>query len=140
MNMSRHSKGPRTSADGGFGTLISVMVVGAVAVAAAISLLLLGLGSSRSSSSLERMQQARALTDACAEEAMQRLRDDPSVTGTDSLSLGLGSCIFTIASVDATTKDIAATGTVGTSVRKVKVRLTPFVPPAARRWREVADF
>jgi len=124
----------------GYITLISVLVIGAVGLAITISLILLGLGSSRTSFALEQSNQAKALTNACAEEAMQQIRDSMSFTGNGNLSLGQGTCNYTVTSQGGQNRTITALGTVGTIVRKVKIIISKINPTiTVTSWQEVAD-
>ena len=65
----------------GYITVISVLVIGAVGTALAVSLLLLGLGASRTSFTIQVSQRAQALANACAEEALQAIRNSTSFWG-----------------------------------------------------------
>lgn len=125
----------------GYITLISVLVVGAVGVTIALSLILLGLGSSRTSFAVEQSNQAKALANACAEEALQQIRDSTPYTGSGNLSLGQGTCSYTVTSQGGQNRTIVSTGTVGTIVRKVKIIITKINPNiTVSTWQEVADF
>ena len=124
----------------GFITLISVLVVGAVGIAIALSLLLLGVGNSRTSFAVEQSNQAKALANACAEEALQQIRDSTSFTGTASLTLGQGTCTYTVTSQGGSNRTITASGTVGTIIRKVKIIISGINPQiTVTSWQEVAD-
>ncbi|MBI4713619.1 hypothetical protein HY771_00305 [Candidatus Uhrbacteria bacterium] len=126
---------------GGYITLLSVLVIGAVGLAITTSLLLLGLSSSRSSFAIEQSDQAKALANACVEEALQQIRDSTPFTGTGSLTLGQGTCGYTVTSQGGQNRTVTATGTVGTIVRKVKVIITNINPTISiSSWQEVADF
>ena len=94
----------------GFITLISVLVVGAVGVAITLSMILLELGSSRTSFALEQSNQAKALANACAEEAMQQIRDSTPFTGTGNLTLGQGTCSYTVTNTGGQNRTITASG------------------------------
>jgi len=127
--------------NGGYITLISVLVVGAVGVAIAISLILLGLGSSRTSFAVEQSNQAKALANACAEEALEQIRNSTPFTGTGNLTLGQGACTYTVTSQGGQNRTIIALGTVGTVVRKVKViinHINPLITPTS--WQEMDNF
>lgn len=125
----------------GYITLISVLVVGAMGVAIATSLLLLGLGSSRTSFAIQQSNQAKALGNACAEEAMQQIRSSTAYTGSGNLSLGQGTCTYTVVNTGGSSRTVSSTGTVGTIVRKVKVLITAINPRiVVSTWQEVADF
>ena len=125
----------------GYIALITVLVTGAVGVAIAVSLLLLGLASSRTSFALEQSNQAKALANACSEEALQQIRDSTSFTGTGTLSLGLGTCSYTVTSQGGQNRTATSTGTVGTILRKVKIIIDTINPSInVTSWQEVADF
>ena len=125
----------------GFITLISVLIVGAVGVAIAASLLLLGLGSSRTSFALEQSNQAKALANACGEEALQQIRDSTPFSGTGSLTLGQGTCTYTVVKLTGQNRTVTASGTVGTIIRKVSISLDKITPNInITSWQEVADF
>lgn len=125
----------------GYVTLISVLIIGAVGVAITTSLLMLGLGSSRTSFALEQSNQAKALANACMEEALQQIHDSIPFSGTGTLSLGMGSCTYTVTKQTGQNRTIVSTGTVGTIIRKVKVLLDKIIPNInITSWQEVADF
>ncbi len=125
----------------GYIALITVLIIGAVGTAAAVSVILLGLGSSRTSFALEQSNQTKALANACAEEALQQIRDSVTFTGTGNLSLGQGTCTYTVTNDGAQNRTITASGTVGTMIRKVKITLDQINPTInLTSWQEVADF
>ncbi len=125
----------------GYIVLITVLVIGAVGMAIAVAVLWLGLGSSKSSFSLEQSSQAKALANACSEEALQQIRDSTSFTGTGNLSLGQGTCAYTVTNDGGQNRTITAIGLVGTVVRKVKITIDAINPNInVTSWQEVADF
>jgi hypothetical protein len=109
---------------GGYIALISVLIVGAAATAIALTLLTTGSDASRSALVIQQSVQARQLADGCAEEALQKIHDSTSYTGTSSLTLGAGTCTYTIASTGTSTRTIATTGTISSVVRKSMVYVT----------------
>lgn len=124
----------------GYIMLITVLVIGAVGLAMAVSVLWLGLGSSKSSFSIEQSSQVRALADACAEEALQQIRDSVPFTGTGTLTLGQGTCTYTVTNDGAQNRTITASGSVNTLVRKVKITIDTINPKInITSWQEVAD-
>jgi hypothetical protein len=124
----------------GYVTLISILVVGAIGTAIATSLILLGISSSRTSFSVEQSNQAKGLTNACVEEALQQVRNSSSFTGSGNLTLGQGSCSYIVTSQGGQNRMITASGTVGSIVRKVTVvinRITPLINLTS--WQEVVN-
>jgi len=125
----------------GYIALITVLVIGAVGIAIATSLLLLGLGLSRTSFAIEQSNQAMALANACAEEALQQIRDATPFEGTNNLTLGQGNCTYTVTKQLGQNRTITASGTVGTVTRKVKITLDKITPSInITNWQELADF
>jgi len=125
----------------GYITLISVLIIGAVGLAVAISLLLLGLSSSKTSFAFEQSAQARALANACAEEALEQIKNLPSFEGEGNLSLGQGDCTYLVTTSGEQDRTITVMGTVGIIVRKAKIILDTVTPQISiSSWKEVADF
>lgn len=125
----------------GFIALITVLVTGAVGTAIAVSLLLLGLGSSRTSFALEQSNQAKALANACSEEALQQIRDSALFTGSNTFTFGQGTCSYTVTSQEGSNRTVTASGTVSTIIRKVKITIDQISPNInITAWQEVADF
>jgi len=125
----------------GYITLMSVLVVGAIGTTIALSLILLGLGSSRTSFAIEQSNQAKALANTCAEEALQQIRSSTPYTGSANISLGQGVCSYIVTSQGGQNRTVIASGTVNTIVRKVKVIITAINPNiTVSTWQELADF
>ncbi|MEK7648951.1 MAG: hypothetical protein AAB400_03470, partial [Patescibacteria group bacterium] len=129
---------PLRYATRGFVSLIAVIIVGAIGMAVAVALLLSGTDATRQSFTEEQSAQSGALRDACIEEALARIKNSSSYTGSDTLTLGAGSCTFTVASQGGQLRTITSTGTVGSIVQKARVtidKITPSITIAS--WQEV---
>jgi hypothetical protein len=117
------------------------LIVGVVGVAVAVSLLLLGTGASRTSFAQEQSYQAKALADACAEEALQQIRDSAPFTGSGTLTVGQGTCTYTVTSQGGPNRTIISTGTVSTMTRRERVIIDQINPTInVTSWQELADF
>lgn len=123
-------------------TLMSVLIAGAVGLAVGVSLILLGLAYSKSGLAFQQSNQAKALANACAEEALEQINLLNSYTATNvSLTMGQGSCLYTVANTGGTTRKITTSGTVATIVRKNQITLSALSPSIIiSSWQEVADF
>lgn len=122
----------------GFVTLLTTLFLVAIGGVVATSVLLLGLGASRTSFAQEQSAQARALANACAEEALQQIRDSTPFTGTGSLTLGQGTCSYTVTSGGGQNRTVTSSGTVGTIVRKVSISIDKINPKInVTSWQEV---
>lgn len=121
----------------GFITLISVLVLSAVGVAVGVSLILSGLGLSKTSFALEQSGQAKALANACAEEALAQIADSVPFSGSGSLTLGQGSCTYTVTKLTGQNRTITASGTVGTIIRKISINIDQITPSIhVASWQE----
>jgi hypothetical protein len=122
----------------GYITLLSILVVGAVGVAIASTIILLGLSSSNSSFSYQQMHQAKGLASACAEEALQKIREATSFTGAGNLSAGQGTCTYNVVNTGGEARTINAVGTVGVVVRKINISISNISPLiVVNSWQEL---
>lgn len=145
----------------GYVALMSVVIIGAAAAAIAVSVLLLGLASSRTSLVLAQSSQARALAEGCVEHALQAISDSSNVAPADSshfngdsshfvpgdsshfsgggnYSFRLGTCSYEVSSRGGESGVIAATGTVGTVIRKLRVVISSIHPAiTVVSWQDV---
>lgn len=120
--------------------LISVVVIGAISTAVAVALILFGLGAFQSSAILTQSDQARALADSCAEEGLYRVKLSENFSGSGSLVDQFGSCEYSVLNLGGASRLVAATGTVQSVVRKVRVILDQINPRIRiSSWQEVAD-
>jgi len=125
----------------GYITLMSVLIVSAIGTTIALSLILLGLGVSRNSFALEQSNQAKALANSCAEEALQQIRDLTPFAGTGSLSSARGACEYEVVNDGGQNRTITASSTVGTVIRKVKITIDTINPNInIVLWQEVGSF
>lgn len=122
--------------------LLSVLIVGAVGLAISTAVILLGIGAGKSSLTLQQSNQAKALANACQEEALQKLRESIYYSGNQTISFTNGSCtIQTISGAGNTNRTIQTSGTIGNVQRKIKVIVATVHPAITiQSWQEVADF
>lgn len=104
----------------GYVALMAVLIVGAAATAITLVLLVSGTDSQRATLLGQQSKQARALAVACAEEALQQIHDNIAYSGTNTLSIGAGSCTYVVTVTAPTTRSITASGTVGNVLRKLQ--------------------
>lgn len=123
----------------GFAVLLSILILAAVGVAVSVSLLYLSINAAQTAISVQESQEANALANTCAEIALQKLVTASSFTGTGSLTLGQGSCTYTVATITSPNDSIKSTGTVGTTVRRVQITIA--IPQLAiSLWQELGTF
>ncbi|MFA5163297.1 MAG: hypothetical protein WC441_02085 [Patescibacteria group bacterium] len=121
-------------------TLISVIITGAVILAIIIFFLESGTGATKNSQDKLQASQARALANACAEEALQAIRDDINFTGSGSLNLGSLTCNYLVTNSGGSNRTINASSTVGSNVQKARVVISTTSPKIlVTSWDEVGD-
>jgi hypothetical protein len=125
----------------GYITLLSIIVVSSVGLAIILSISLISISSIRSSGDLYKSNQAKALANACAETALQEIRNLDSFTGNDNLLINNGACDYTVSDLGGENREITAKGNIGDIVRKVKVNINAINPQITiASWQEVSSF
>lgn len=122
----------------GFITLVSVLLIGAVGSAIALSVLLISIATSRTSFALIQSSQAKALANACSEDALQQIRNSISFIGNGNLIFSTGTCTYSVTNSGGQARTVTTTGTVGAIVRKVTIAITAINPTiTVSSWQEV---
>jgi hypothetical protein len=125
----------------GYITLISVLIVGAVGASVAISSILLGLSSSQTSSVFQKSGLVEGVASACAEEALQQIRNSISYLGGGNLSFSQGSCSYSVASTGGENRVLTITGSMDNVVRKLRITINDINPKLQiESWKYVPDF
>ena len=124
----------------GYIALLAVLVVGAASLAIATALLLTAADSQRSTLISQESAEARSLATACAEEAIQQIHDNTSFTGTNGLTLGQGTCSYTVTNPGGSSRTVTASGTVNTTIRRLQISITVGASSlSVSSWQEVAN-
>ncbi|MDI6820871.1 MAG: hypothetical protein QMD65_01695 [Patescibacteria group bacterium] len=124
----------------GFIAILAVLIIGAIGITITISVLLLGLGFTQSSFIIEQSGGARALANACVDQALQQIRNFPLSFSGRSLTINSGTCNYVIIDNGGQNRTINAKATLGGVTRKAKIvinKINPYINIAS--WQEVAD-
>lgn len=125
----------------GYAAILLVIIFTGVVSTLVIFSVNLSISLTSLAASLRRSEQARYLADTCAETALQVVWGNSGYTGTGSLSLFDGGCDYRVTNTGGNTREVQATGTVGSIIRKVRVRAVATGGQiGVSSWREVADF
>lgn len=125
----------------GYITLLSTLFLVTIGGVVAGSLILLGLGFSRTSFALDQSNQAKALANACTEEALQKIQESTPFSGSATITLGNGNCSYTVTKLTGQNRTIIASGTIGTIIRKINISIDKVNPDInITSWQEAADF
>ncbi len=125
----------------GYIALVSVLVVGSIALASAVSLLLLGIDASRTALVNTQAASARAAANTCAEVALDKLRQDVSYQGNETITLSNGSCTIATLFQSGSSTSIQLTAEVSGLTRKSMIQTATLISQVQlESWQEVADF
>jgi len=111
-----------------FISLVGVLILGAVGLSVSVFIILFALASSRNSLSLSQSTQARTLATACAESALEQIRETPAYIGTTTLTFTEGVCSYAVANTGGETRTINVTATVIGTTRRLFLTITAINP------------
>jgi hypothetical protein len=121
-----------------FVSLIAVLILGAVGLSISAYIILFAVAASRDSLSVSQSAQARSLATACAESALEQIREIAAYTGTTNLTLGNGTCSYVVVNTGGETRTISITATVSGVVRRLSLVVTGINPVITTgSWQEV---
>lgn len=125
----------------GYITLVSVLVLGAAGLSITLSMLLLGIDASKHSLIYLNGNKALSMAEACAEEALEVIKENSSFAGSGNLTFGGGSCSYDVINTGGSTRSIASSGSIDTIVRRISIIIDAVEPEIhIASWQEVADF
>jgi len=121
----------------GFATLVVVIILGIVSLG--LSLWLAGSSALalQDGTNTKKSFVAKALVSACAEVALEAMKEDNNYTGTNIVTLNNNVCSYTIINTGGTKRTIDVIGTVDPVVRKIQVLTSAFNPLIIERWQDV---
>ena len=122
----------------GFAALVGVLIFGGFAVTITSALVFSGTRSMQSSLVLRQSYETKAIARACADTALRAIHDNTSYTGSGSVTLGTGSCTYTVTSGGGAVRTVNVSATVG-RITKALTIITDQVLPTIHvaSWREV---
>lgn len=112
----------------GFAALVGVLLFGTVAVTIASALLLSGIRSARIVLAARQGYEAKALAQACADVALSTIHGDADFTGAGSLTLGNGSCTYTVNNTGGEARTVSVSSSVGNIMKSFDIRLDDVSP------------
>lgn len=121
----------------GFGTLLIVILLGGVALALTLTLSTSSLWSIRGSIDSKSSNITKSLVNACAEIALEAMRENNSYTGTSSVALSGNSCSYTVTNTGGVTRLVTVSGTVSGVTRKFSITTSSFNPLTVASWQEL---
>ncbi|TSC55423.1 MAG: Uncharacterized protein G01um101418_907 [Parcubacteria group bacterium Gr01-1014_18] len=146
MSLQKHFMGPPRCDNRwfrcGFNTLLSILIVSAVGLVVNVSLLVLSTGVSKNNLVAYQSQSAKALANACAEYALNKVRLGANYIGNETRTIDGKQCeILSVLGGGGVNLKIRTKAQEGDVVRKVEIVIATVIPQIQiSSWREVADF
>jgi hypothetical protein len=122
----------------GFATLLVVVVLGAMT----LSLVIWISSSSSWSANIEYNNkisaQSKALVNACAETALDAIRQNNALTGSTTVTIAGQQCTYIVTNTGSNNRTIVATAVIKNISRKIQVQTTGFTPSlTVASWNEI---
>lgn len=121
----------------GFSTLFIVIILGSVALSLAIAVSTSSMWSVQGSINTKQNNQARSLVTACAEIALEMLREDNGFVGSNTVTLDGNDCEYIVANTGGDTRSIVVTGVVKSITQKLEIQTGSFNPLSVTSWKEI---
>jgi hypothetical protein len=120
---------------------MSVIVVGAIGLALMLSLIFSGVSASKTDITLVDSEIAKSMASSCAEEALQKILETATTSGSGILTVGSSTCSYDITSQNGQNIKVNSTGNSGFVTSKVQVMVATTTPSIVlSSWQEVGDF
>jgi type II secretory pathway pseudopilin PulG len=123
--------------DKGFSTLIIVIVLGVIALSLTLAISTSSVWSIRANMNAKTSNITKSLVNACAEVALEKMRENNSYVGTDNVTLNGNTCSYTIIDAGGNTRSITISGAVNDITRKLFITTNDSDPITIISWREV---
>jgi len=118
---------PTSKFHSGFALLATLVIISAAALIVAYSAIMLGLGELDLGYTSQKGAEALSIAEGCMEEALRRLRINPSLTGTLTPTVFNGSCSVSITAgspIVVTSTGCTAASCASAYSKKIRVELT----------------
>lgn len=123
-------------------TLTSVIILGAVAGIIATTALYLSADSARNNATTYSNVSATAMANSCADVAVNKLKDDVTYTGNETITIAGEDCtIVTVLGTGNTNRTVRAEATINDATSRVEVFVNEINPNTdIEYWEEVGSF
>jgi hypothetical protein len=122
----------------GFITVLLVIILGAISLSLSIWIGTSTVWTADTTANNRASAQARAVTSACAETALDELRQNNSLSGNFDLVIEDNQCSYSVVNTGGNNRTINVVGIVGPVTRKLELKTTAFSPSlSVESWKEV---
>lgn len=125
----------------GYIALITTLVVGSLAMLVTVGMLSIGITQTQTALVSYDGYRAQQLAEACAEYALQEIRNSTSFSGSGGETLGAGSCTYDVNSGGGENRTIEALGTVKDNTHRIEISIDQINPSInVTSWQLVDTF
>lgn len=122
----------------GFSTLFIVIILGSIALSVSIAMSTSSLWSVQGSISKKQETIARSTATACAEVALEMMRQNNNFSGSNSVTLDSNGCDYTVTNLGGDSRNISVTSTINGATRKLEIITDSFNPLNIVSWQEIS--
>ena len=125
----------------GYIVIYSVVIISAIVLTIIFSVSWISLSSIKSSHVLINSKQSKAMANACAETALQNIRNDINYSGSDNLTINGNSCSYEVFNQGGKDRIIQAESSVSDNISKIKILIDKINPQInILSWQEISNF
>ncbi|MEK7656079.1 MAG: hypothetical protein AAB386_05385 [Patescibacteria group bacterium] len=126
----------------GYIALISIILIEAILLVIGAGILLRSSGVAKTDVSIDKQARAQAAVSACADYALNQLKETTVYTGNQLINVGGDTCyIMNVSGIGGTNRTVQATSTVSGYTRKIKIQITKVNPTMIiSSWEDVVGF
>jgi len=125
----------------GYIVIYSVIIISAIVMSIIFSSSWISLNSIKSGRVLVNSKQSKVMANACAEIALQNIRDDINYSGSANLTINGNSCSYTVVNQGAENKLIQSQSSISDNISKIEILIDQINPQInISSWQEVVDF
>jgi Tfp pilus assembly protein PilV len=120
----------------GFSTLLVVIIIGVMVMGLILYISTTSYWSVRQSVDDKVAMQTEQMVNACAESALETMRENNSFTGGNSLTIGSDTCNYTVTNTGGNNRSINITSTIKNITRNLTITTSAFNPLVISSWQE----
>jgi len=124
----------------GFSTLLIVIILGIITMSLILYATTTSLWSVRGSIDDKNSVQSDQMSAACAEVALEAIRENNNFTGSGSESISGNNCSYDIINSGGNNRTINVQSTVSGATRKIRITTNAFNPIVISSWQNIGDF
>jgi hypothetical protein len=126
--------------NGGYALLLGVIILGSVIFVISISMIMISMDTTDNALVIEQSNKARFTATACIETGLNKIRENSSYSGTDTLIIDSNECTYTVDDMGGSNRRIQASSTIKNTYYRIEVLTDQLNPLEISSWQEIDDF